>query len=888
MSNNVQDLYAYSNQLHNHEVLTGMSKNLLKTFIIVFFSLLFTNNSFCQKLKINDLGYFETQGVNVLVFSNQYNGMFFDEKTAGIEIIHHGVRTSTGGAIRLQNTPEQWDLVPSVVDRKVDAENKTINVELSYKDYNFNPKLTVIAKDNGVEISVYLDKPLPKELEGNAGFNLEFLPSSYFEKTFMMDGKADVFPRYPSSDTKMEPLSKKIKQFAGHTTFDDRGRNEFIVPFPIATGKTIVMAPEDPERFVKVKSLDADLMLFDGRNLAQNGWFILRSILPANKTGKVLTWYLEPNAIPNWIRKPNIGFSQVGYTPNQEKISVIELDKNDTPLTTASIFQVNAEGQSTEKFKGDVKVWGKYLRYNYAKFDFSSIRDTGLYYIQYGNEKTNTFTINKDVYNNVWHPTLDVWFPGQMDHMEVNEAYKVWHGAAHLDDCLQAPLNQQHFDGYHQGATTDTKYKPLERIPNMAVGGWYDAGDFDLLTPTIGQVVSIFSNTWEMFKVNRDQTYIDQKTRYVDMHRPDGKPDVLQQIEHGALNLVAQCENIGHPAAGIIVPNLHQYHHLGDAINITDNLPYNPSLKPYETDGKSSGTLDDRWAFTNRQPYLDFQIAASLAAASRALKGFNDDLAERSLESAKRIFEEATELNKKPSTDTEHAGMNFRRGSDIDAILQLYITTKEKKYADKFQENIWTMLTQPNAGRRNGGDFGQAFFAGRGISTALKAIPYFDDAYKAKLKEYVVKYKASIDELDSKNPYGMPIAAGGWGGSGQIVNWAITNYYAYAAFPEIIGKEYVLRGLNYVFGCHPYSNVSFVEAVGTKSKKLAYGNNRADFSIIAGGIVPGVMLLKPDFLENKDDWPFLWGENEVTIAGSAEYIFLATAVNDMLKKEDKK
>ncbi len=164
-----------------------------------------------------------------------------------------------------------------------------------------------------------------------------------------MDGKPGNFPRYPSGNTKIEPISKKIPQFAGHTTFDDRGRGEFIVPYPLATGKTIVLAPEDPERFVKIKSLDADLMLFDGRNLAQNGWFIVRSLLPANKTGKVLTWYLEPNAIPNWIRKPNIGFSQVGYIPNQEKVAVIELDKNDTPLKTASLFQVTQEGKSVEK-----------------------------------------------------------------------------------------------------------------------------------------------------------------------------------------------------------------------------------------------------------------------------------------------------------------------------------------------------------------------------------------------------------------------------------------------------------------------------------------------------------------------------------------------------------
>jgi hypothetical protein len=45
-----------------------------------------------------------------------------------------------------------------------------------------------------------------------------------------------------------------------------------------------------------------------------------------------------------------------------------------------------------------------------------------------------------------------------------------------------------------------------------------------------------------------------------------------------------------------------------------------------------------------------------------------------------------------------------------------------------------------------------------------------------------------------------------------------------------------------------------------------------------------VILLKPDFLENKDDWPFLWGENEVTIGGCAEYIFLSCAVNEMLGK----
>ena len=109
--------------------------------------------------------------------------------------------------------------------------------------------MVVTAKDNGVEINVYLDKPVPEKLVGNAGFNIEFLPSAYFEKTYLADGKPGKFSVVSfSSKTSIEPISKKIPQFAGHTTFDDRGSGEFIVPSPIATGKTLVLAPEDPER----------------------------------------------------------------------------------------------------------------------------------------------------------------------------------------------------------------------------------------------------------------------------------------------------------------------------------------------------------------------------------------------------------------------------------------------------------------------------------------------------------------------------------------------------------------------------------------------------------------------------------------------------------------
>ena len=107
-------------------------------------------------------GILKKPGVNVLVFNYEYNGMFFDEKTSAIELIHHGVRTATGGAIRLQNTPEQWDLIPKTISRKVDKKNNSIEVGLRYEEFDFNSRVVVTAKDKGVEIACILISLFPK------------------------------------------------------------------------------------------------------------------------------------------------------------------------------------------------------------------------------------------------------------------------------------------------------------------------------------------------------------------------------------------------------------------------------------------------------------------------------------------------------------------------------------------------------------------------------------------------------------------------------------------------------------------------------------------------------------------------------------------------------
>ena len=799
-------------------------------------------------LRMNDLEYFERQGVNVLVFSNSFNGGFNDEKNSGIEIIHHGVRTVQGGAVRLNNTPEQWDLVPTMTSRKVDKAAGTIEVGLRYNDYDFDSRVVVTAKGKAVEIAVWLDKPVPEKLAGEAGLNIEFLPSQYWLKTYTMDGQLGRLPRYATSQTVTRPNSEKPRQFKGFKTYDDRGTDRFVDPLPIVTGHRLSMATDDPSRLVTITSDDAELKLFDGRMLAQNGWFVVRSVLPKGKTGKVVTWTVEPHAIPNWIREPNIGFSQIGYIPEQPKVAVIELDKNDPIQTgTAILMRINPDGTTAEAYKAQVKSWGPYFKYNYVKFDFTSVKEPGVYYIQYGKTKTNDFLIDEHVYDKITDATTDVWVPIHMNHMYVTEGYRTWHGEPFKEGYLQAP-ESDHFDLHRQGAQTDTKYKPYELIPGLNVGGFFDAGDFDIETGSNINVVQNFIRTWELFHPQRDETFVSQEQRYVELHRPDGTPDVLQFIEHGVLNLVTQAEQIGHMASTLSNSVLDNYHHLGDAASITDGLHYDPSLKPYEVsaDGKRSGTPDDMWAFTTRNPSLDLQAAGVFTSAARVLRGYNDALAERAQKQADRLSKEARELM-----------AQRRRPRDRQAEA----------------DNDW--LTGTGDGNyRN---------VARNLQTMLDSIPMKDEAYKQKLRPAVQQYVEYIHSFDKENPYGVPIGLGNWAGVNAVLNFGITVNYAHIYYPDIVSKDEVYRVANWLYGCHPYHNYSFVAVVGaTRPKQVFYGNNRADFAAIPGNVAPGLLFRKPDHFENYDDWPFLWGQNEGTIAGNTQYVIFGSSLKDIV------
>lgn len=855
--------------------------------------------------------YLGTQGFDVLLYDSRYHPVFVDQKNTAMEMILHDQRIATNGDVRLMPTPEQWDLVATLKGRHADAANNRLTADLAFPTFGLSYTLEVAAEPGGVRVSVNLDKPLPQRLVGRAGFNLEFLPSIYMGKAYLVDGtRAGIFPRTPDDPmVKVLPLPDEPKQ--AYYLEDWAKAKGYMEPLPFAEGRNITLGVDDALARVDVQSETADLMLFDGRDRAQNGWFVLRSLIPAGKTTGAIVWHIRPHVIPNWTRPPMIAHSQVGYAPNFSKVAVLELDPKYDGPKTAKVLRLTEDGSYQQVFEGPITASRPWLRYVYSNFDFSAVRQPGLYVIQYADQRTAPFPISKEAYANIWQDSLDHHLAEQMDHVSVREGYRMWHGASHLDDGRMAPVVGEQFDNWYQDKATDGKWKGGDHIPGMNVGGWYDAGDFDLEEPAQLSVIQSLALAYRTFDLKYDELSVNETSREVEMHRPDGVPDTVEQVKHGALYILAQFQNIGHAIRGTHEPDLRQYTQIGDGASKTDGRIYDPKLGPNEVRGNYSGRPDDRWIFTTNNPYFQWNAIAALAAAADVLKGYYDPLAKKCLETAIKAWnEERVHPTQSPagggfggagvlaaSQGAVAGGRNNRKangrpgaanstpaapsaasrrgpfgeGMDWNAALELTIATHgAEPYRSRLKELFPQVITPQ-----------QMEFRGW---TAVRALPYLDAGAKEQMREAVKTYMAGLDKKLDATPFGVPPSLGTWGGSGAVVDMAIRMYFLHKAFPDLVGPQYTLRAVNYILGTHPVSSTSYVAGVGTVSKTKTYSNNRGDNSYIPGAVIPGYIVIKPDFPECIDDFGFLWFEDEAVVAGSANWVVAGNAAEELVKE----
>jgi endoglucanase len=804
-------------------------------------------------LAINDKDYFELPGLNVMVFDDIYP----EGHQGGIGIIQHGVRVATNGDLRLEPTPGQWQPKPKVGKRTIDREANEISVNLWYPDSSinrkgFNPinypdlrltyKVRVKGEGDHFRIFVDLNEPLPAEWIGEVGFNMELYPTALFGKTWIMDSVSGIFTR----------------QANGPVTLDGDMEDQAV---PFATGKKLAIAPESDLQRIIIESINSDLQLIDGRIKHTNGWFVVRSLVAAGATKGAVEWTVTPNTISGWKSKPVIQISQVGYHTKQPKIAVIEIDEKEKRIQKAGLIKVNDNGEKELIKSAKPTKWGKFLRYNYFHFDFSEIEKEGVYLIRYADSQSNPFVISADIYKrHVWQPTLEYFLPVQMCHMRVTDVYKVWHGVCHLDDALMAPTDTNHFDGYRQGPSTLTRYKPGDHVSGLNTGGWHDAGDDDLRVESQAGTVQLLSLAWEEFKPDLDATTIDQRKKLVEIHRPDGKPDILQQIEHGVLTILGGYENLGRLYRGIISPTLTQYTLVGDVSNQTNNINYDRNVKYDGTLETAKGLKDDRMVFTEENPAHEFIAIQALASASRVLKEYDSQLAARCIRSATELWQQKREVKR--------WGLN----EQIKAASELLISTGDKEYRD-----FLIQMTDSIAKRISN--------VGWVVVRTLSMIE--DEKYRNSIKQALAGFSKEIEEQQKETPFGVPYRPFIWGAGWNIQEFGVHQYYLLKYFPDLFDEKYMYNALNFVLGCHPGENTSsFASGVGSRSVTMAYGYNRADWYYIPGGVVSGTALIRPDFPELKE-FPFLWQQTEYVLGGGgSNFMFLVLAADNVLGKSD--
>ena len=764
-------------------------------------------------------GYFQNKGVDVMAFDDFYPS----GHQSGVSIIMHGNRIASNGDLRFERksdaspTPEQGE-------RELNEAANTITTSMSFldspshaPDFKLDYRVTVRGEGKSVILTVDLAKPLPDGFTDTLCFNLELFPGALFGKPWMMDGKQGIFPEQPNGPVFADGLAGE----------------------PYAVGKRLTVRPNDPHNRFTIQTRGADLKLCDDRMHRNSGWFVVSSEITAGSTENVVEWVVTPNVVEDWLHTPIVQASQVGYHPNQPKVAIIEMDKRDTGREIPTLYQITETG-TKQVFSANGQEWGQFLRYSYLKFDFTSITEEGLYQIQYGSSESSIFRIAHDVYDRgIWQPVLEYFLPVQMCHMRITEKNRIWHDLCHMDDAQMAPVSHDHFDGYLQGPSTLTKYNPGDIVPGLNIGGWHDAGDDDLRIESQAGEVYILAMAYEAFGVDYDATTIDQDARTVEIHQPDGKNDILQQIEHGVLSVIGAYRALGRLYRGIIVNSRKQYSLMGDPASQTDNI---------------LGNNDDRWVFTEEHPRRELTAAAHLAAASRVLRGFNDTLSAQSLEAARELF-----------AVTDDSGE--AKPAKIHAAVELFLTTGEQAYKDFLlaeAEYITGALDKVG------------WMIGR-VDKALN-----DAGFTNTIREALPSLKAHYALLSAETPYGIPYRPHIWGAGWDIQRLGFQYYFLHNAYPDIFDPDIVFNALDFVLGRHPGSNnESFASGVGVKSATVAYGWNRADWSFVPGGVISGTALIRPDFPELLV-FPYLWQQTEYVLGGgSSNYMFLVLAAQQI-------
>ena len=180
-----------------------------------------------------------------------------------------------------------------------------------------------------------------------------------------------------------------------------------------------------------------------------------------------------------------------------------------------------------------------------------------------------------------------------------------------------------------------------------------------------------------------------------------------------------------------------------------------------------SGVPNDRWAFTTKEPRLQYGAAAALASASQALKGWDDALARQCLDASIKLWSEKRS-HPTPVQVPPGWGMSKQfveemvRNEEWKATLQLLIATNG---GEIYKKHVIDMF--PEAQKR----------FDRGGWMSVFALSYMGPDFKQQVEAAVRGYVTELDKRLAATPFGVPPSLHGWEGPLKSIDLGVRLYF---------------------------------------------------------------------------------------------------------------
>lgn len=320
----------------------------MKRILLLFLALTSVLTLPAQSLKLNNSLFFESRGSEVHLYDGDN----------GFSILQGRSALSNAGGISLSGDLAAF----KVEERHPNLAGDKIEVKLGNGGYSIFVKGE--SKGLGVSVSVFLADPLPEALEDRISFSILLRQDLFLGSNCFIDGR----PR----------------------TISDRRY----------TGNSLILLPENPEMLVSItSSCGFSISGEDNRVL-------LESPLPAGRTGSVVEWFIEPSVELPSARAAAPDISRIGYLCAQTKRAVIKVPEGKSS-GQSNVYRINAEGHRQLAMRAETEVWPESEDgWTFVVADFSGIRETGLYCLEYGESISDAFPVDTELCTGEWRKAL--------------------------------------------------------------------------------------------------------------------------------------------------------------------------------------------------------------------------------------------------------------------------------------------------------------------------------------------------------------------------------------------------------------------------------------------------------------------------------------------------